>query len=92
MQYALSSSKSISPVYPAVFTTSSPKQGFAVTTGAMLISDTKYNAPKRTNAHEMLHTFGVKDNGYRSGGLLNSPPMHITPEEVEQVWNNCVEK
>ena len=44
------------------------------------------------NCHELLHTFGVPDNGYKSGGLLNYPIEPILPSEVDKIWNNCLNK
>ena len=44
------------------------------------------------NCHELLHTFGLPDNGYDKGGLLNSPIMPILPSEVDDIWNNCLNK
>ena len=45
------------------------------------------DAPDGTESHELFHTTGVGDNGYKSGGLLNSPPEPIKPKEVDLMWN-----
>ena len=42
-------------------------------------------APAGTRAHEGIHTFGVPDNGYNRGGILNSPPQGINQREVDDV-------
>ena len=47
-----------------------------------------HSAPDGTESHELFHTTGVGDNGYKSGGVLNSPPEPIKPEEVDQMWNS----
>ncbi len=49
-------------------------------------------APNGTKSHELYHTTGVPDNGYDKGGILNSPPQIITPEEVSLMWNLIPEK
>lgn len=49
-------------------------------------------APNGTKSHELYHTTGVLDNGYDKGGILNSPPQIITPEEVSLMWNLIPEK
>jgi RHS repeat-associated protein len=46
----------------------------------------------KANVHEFIHTLGVPDNGYDKGGLLNSPIMPILPSEVDDIWNNCLNK
>lgn len=51
-----------------------------------------YNAIDGTEAHELFHTSGVEDNGYDKGGILNSPPEPIKPEEVDQMWDLIPEK
>ena len=45
-------------------------------------------APDGTESHELFHTTGIGDNGYKSGGVLNSPPEPILPEEIDQMWNS----
>lgn len=50
------------------------------------------NAPSGATAHEVLHTLGPGDNGYTSGGILNSPPEQIISSEVDQVLSNSYDK
>ena len=46
----------------------------------------------KANAHEFIHTLGVPDNGYDKGGLLNSPIQSILPSEVDDIWENALDK
>jgi len=64
------------------------------------LGDTKFNtvmsvnsdSPDGTIAHEVIHTLGLDDNGYTNGGLLNSPPEHILPSEVDEILKKAYEK
>ena len=50
------------------------------------------NAPEGTESHELFHTSGIGDNGYTHGGILNSPPEPIKPEEVDKLWDVLPER
>ena len=50
------------------------------------------NAPYGTRSHELYHNTGIQDNGYNKGGILNSPPEPLKPEEVDLMWNIIPEK
>lgn len=41
------------------------------------------NAPEGARSHEIGHSLGLDDNGYRSGGILNNPPMQLILPEVD---------
>lgn len=41
-------------------------------------------SPEGATSHEALHTLGVPDNGYTSGGLLNSPPQQVISSEARK--------
>lgn len=41
---------------------------------------------------ELFHTSGIGDNGYTHGGILNSPPEPIKPEEVDKLWDVLPER
>lgn len=64
---------------------------FGLTRKAIYITISS-GAPNGTKSHELYHTTGVLDNGYDNGGILNSPPQIITPEEVSLMWNLIPEK
>jgi hypothetical protein len=49
-------------------------------------------APEGTESHELFHTSGIGDNGYTHGGILNSPPEPIKPEEVDKLWDVLPER
>ena len=51
-----------------------------------------YGSPKGTTSHEILHTLGLPDNGYKSGGLLNSPPSPIISPEARKALNISYKK
>ena len=80
--------KESAPIYPAVFTTSpnSSDQASATAYGDRWITDIKIDAPELTDAHEVSHTLGLRDNGYQQGGILGNPPEPISPEEVDEIW------
>jgi len=48
---------------------------------------------KRTLAPKgVSHTLGLTDNGYTSGGILNSPPQQILPSEVDKILKVAYDK
>lgn len=51
-----------------------------------------YNSPPGDVAHEVIHTFGVGDNRYMSGGILNSPPELISKAEVDLILDRCYDE
>ena len=57
-----------------------------LTIGACLMTIAP-DAPDGTESHELYHTTGVGDNGYTQGGILNSPPEPIKPNEVDDMLN-----
>ncbi|MCQ2181072.1 MAG: hypothetical protein MJY50_03315 [Bacteroidales bacterium] len=71
----------------AVFMEGSTGGAYGKTRRASLIT-ISYDAPDGTGSHELFHTTGIGDNGYKSGGVLNLPPESILPEEVDQMWNS----
>ena len=75
----------------AVFMNGSTNGAFGLTRKAIYIT-ISFGAPNGTKSHELYHTTGVLDNGYDKGGILNSPPQIITPEEVDMMWNLIPEK
>ncbi|MBR5716674.1 MAG: hypothetical protein IKX59_08810 [Bacteroidales bacterium] len=75
----------------AVFMKGSTKGGYGLTTGSNKIT-ISFNAVPGTASHELFHTTNIKDNGYVSGGILNSPPNPITPNEVDEMWDIIPEK
>lgn len=75
----------------AVFMNGSTNGAFGLTRKAIYITISS-GAPNGTKSHELYHTTGVPDNGYDKGGILNSPPQIITPEEVDMMWNLIPEK
>ena len=75
----------------AVFMNGSTNGAFGLTQKATFIT-ISYGAPNGTKSHELYHTTGAPDNGYDKGGILNSPPQIITPEEVDLMWNLIPEK
>lgn len=44
-----------------------------LTTGGYRITILDGDVPDGTESHELTHTTGLPDNGYKSGGILNSP-------------------
>ena len=62
------------------------------------ISIAPYGAPKYTLAHEVGHSFGLKDsygvNGSsgNTGGLMDNPPHEIISSEVDIVWEKAYDK
>ncbi len=44
-----------------------------------------FMSPVGTFSHEVAHTLGLNDNGYTSGGILNSPPQQISSSEVDLI-------
>ena len=74
---------------PAIFTQRyivESRGSGGLTEGSMIISEKRDDAPKGTYSHELLHTFGVPDNDYNQGGLLNNPPAsQPTPEEIDSI-------
>lgn len=73
------------------FMNGSTNGAFGLTRKAIYITISS-GAPNGTKSHELYHTTGVLDNGYDNGGILNSPPQIITPEEVSLMWNLIPEK
>ena len=75
----------------AVFMEGSTNGALGLTKGASLITIAQ-NAPEGTESHELFHTSGIGDNGYTHGGILNSPPEPIKPEEVDKLWDVLPER
>ena len=77
---------------PAIFTQRyivESRGASGLTEGPGIISGKRDDAPKGTYSHELLHTFGVPDNDYNQGGLLNNPPASKpTPEEIDLILKN----
>lgn len=76
-------------VRPAIITTrwTNPEERAGLTTAGTIIDDVSDRAPYGAWAHELGHTLGLKDNDYKSGGLLNNPPQRPLPKEVDEMWN-----
>lgn len=75
----------------AVFMNGNTNGAFGLTQKAIYIT-ISYDAPNGTKSHELYHTTGALDNGYNKGGILNSPPQIINPDEVDLMWNLIPEK
>lgn len=73
-------------IVPAAVVTTGGTNGSLGLSNGVYVNSTS-NSPSGTIAHEVLHTFLVKDNSYTQGGLLNSPPQNIISSEVKQVIN-----
>ena len=50
----------------------------------------KYKPQSAEMSNLILHPIG--DNGYTHGGILNSPPEPIKPEEVDKLWDVLPER
>ena len=74
-----------STVPAAVFTTDGNIGGNNGKTIGNKVFGKKVGAPSGTWAHEILHTFGLPDNGYTKGGVLNNPPQNLTTNEIDTV-------
>jgi len=70
----------------AVIMDGSTNGALGLTIGACLMTIAP-DAPDGTESHELYHTTGVGDNGYTQGGILNSPPEPIKPNEVDDMLN-----
>ena len=44
-----------------------------------------FNGPEGTRSHEIGHSLGLNDNGYKIGGILNNPPMQLISPEVDVI-------
>ena len=75
----------------AVFMKGSTNGALGLTKLASLITIAS-NAVEGTESHELFHTSGISDNGYTHGGILNSPPEPIAPEEVDKLWDILPER
>ena len=75
----------------AVFMEGGTNGALGLTKGASLITIAP-NAVEGTESHELFHTSGIGDNGYTHGGILNSPPEPIIPEEVDKLWDILPER
>jgi hypothetical protein len=51
-----------------------------------------FNSPEGTISHEVSHSLGLMDNGYTSGGILNSPAEHILSSEVDKILKIAYDK
>lgn len=51
-----------------------------------------FGGPEGTFSHEVSHTLGLADNGYTSGGILNSPPEKISSSEVDKILQIAYDK
>ena len=47
------------------------------------------DAPSITIAHEVGHSFGLKDT-FPSGNLMNYPPSSPSAAEVDLIWENAL--
>jgi RHS repeat-associated protein len=83
----LSSSKNeegVQMIVPAaVVTTGDTKGSLGLSNGVYV--NKKSDSPNGTIAHEISHTFLLKDNNYTSGGILNSPPQGINAKEIKEI-------
>ncbi len=61
------------------------------TTGARIMR-INFGSPDGTISHEVSHTLGLNDNGYTSGGILNSPPQQVLPSEVDEILKQAYDK
>lgn len=75
----------------AVLTTEGARGDFGDTSDGITMR-VNSRAPEGTTSHEVLHTLGLSDNGYREGGLLNSPPEAIKSTEVDEALRLSYEK
>ena len=75
----------------AVFMKGSARGSYGLTNAASLITIAS-NAPEGTESHELFHTSGIGDNGYTTGGILNSPPEPISPREMDELWDILPER
>lgn len=77
---------SISVIAPAgVLTNDFASGGVLGNTTAARIMRINFGSPIGTISHEISHTLGLNDNGYTSGGVLNSPPEPINSSEVDEI-------
>lgn len=69
-------------------------EGSSAAFGSTLVNIIRLNAngPEGTVSHEVLHSLGLDDNGYMSGGLLNSPPQQIISSEVQETIQYSYDK
>lgn len=61
------------------------------TSGGSLIKISP-DAPEGAASHELFHNSGVEANDYQSGGILNSPPQPLLPQEVDELWDKIPEQ
>ena len=84
---------SISLTAPAsVLTNDFAGGGVLGNTTAGRIMRINFGAPNGTISHEVSHTLGLNDNGYTSGGILNSPPEQISSSEVDTILKLAYDK
>ena len=60
---------------------SGSKQG--VTTNNII--RVNFDIPQGGRSHEIGHSLGLDDNGYKSGGILNNPPAQLISSEVDVI-------
>lgn len=84
---------SIALTAPAgVLTNDFASGGVLGNTIAARIMRINFGSPDGTISHEVAHTLGLDDNGYTSGGILNSPPQQVLPSEVDEILNKAYDK
>jgi len=52
----------------------------------------KTRGSEGTISHEVGHTLLLQDNGYQSGGLMNSPANAIIPSEVDTILKQAYDR
>ena len=84
---------SIALTAPAgVLTNDFASGGVLGNTTAARIMRINLGSPNGTISHEVSHTLGLYDNGYTSGGILNSPPEQIKSSEVDEILKQAYDK
>ena len=78
--------------FAGVLTNDFAKGGALGNTTAASIMRVNFGAPDGTIAHEVSHTLGLNDNGYISGGILNSPAKQIKTSEVDEILKQAYDK
>jgi RHS repeat-associated protein len=84
---------SISLTAPAgVLTNDFASGGVLGNTTTARIMRINFGSPDGTISHEVSHTLGLDDNGYTSGGILNSPPEQVKSSEVDEILKQAYDK
>lgn len=80
-------SKGQNKIVPAMVFTTQPSRGSHGSAGWNRVDAINSGSPPGTISHEMIHVLGLRDNGYTSGGLLNSPPELPKRSEIDMIIN-----